>query len=135
MCRVELILPFAVRGEVAICMDRVDDVCEAALGVCLRGEEWCHGHEKEQRGQHCPRHWHNKHSFSSSSHSSLPVEWKCLKMTQVNAAEEKATILHHQSTATTREGPDGHKDDTATGSARTHNLAFQLTPSCKITAK
>ena len=54
-------------------------------------------------------------------------------LTQVNAKAEKATILHHQSTATTREGPDGHKDDTATGSARTHNLAFQLTLSCKIT--
>ena len=48
-------------------------------------------------------------------------------LTQVNAKAEKATILHHQSTAMTREGPDGHKDDTATGSARTHNLAFQLT--------
>lgn len=34
-------------------------------------------------------------------------------MTQVNAKAEKATILHHQSTATTRDGPDGHKDDTA----------------------
>lgn len=54
-------------------------------------------------------------------------------LTQVNATAEKATILHHQSTATTRDGPDGHKDDTATGSARTHNLAFQLTLSCKIT--
>ena len=108
-------------------MDRVDDVCEVALGVCLRGEEWRHGHEKEQRGQHCPRHWHNKHSVSSSSHSSLPIEWKCLMLTQVNAKAGKATILHHQSTAMTREGPDGHKDDTATGSARTHNLAFQLT--------
>lgn len=34
-------------------------------------------------------------------------------LTQVNAKAEKATILHHQSTATTRNGPDGHKDDTA----------------------
>lgn len=34
-------------------------------------------------------------------------------LTQVNAKAEKATILHHQSTATTRDGPDGHKDDTA----------------------